>query len=230
MVNVYQRYSAGTLADTTPQVAADAVMDLAIMFVVIMRSPTNLGRAARVGTALLDAERAAARGIGPAVPALYLAHPNARSAAMLTPMLSFSSLIGAASTVGASENAVDTPEEWAHYLRQSRNRMIFDIGIVSLNSPHRSSMRDGVHEQFRDAGAIGRLMINGYYAFDFTALCYPVYIYGRDALGLDHLSARDQALLGNQGFMSVRTPDMPDPDDLLLPSAGSVLGRFAFGS
>jgi hypothetical protein len=221
LISVYQRHNAGTLAETTPQVVADAGMDLAFMFFAIMRSPSRVDRISRV----LPRDRMPGR------PALYVAHPFARSATMLTPIVAISSVAGAASTVMMGEESIDTPEEWARYLRQTRNRMLFDVNHIALNSPYRATLREGAYEQFGGGGNLGRLLVNGYYIFDFTVLCYPLYIYGRDALGLDRLPDEIRATLGDGNvFMSIRGPDMPDTDDLLLPTASGVLERFAFGN
>jgi hypothetical protein len=221
MVSVYQRHHAGTLAETTPQVAADAVMDLTFMFFAIMRSPSRVARVAQVQ------RRHQVTG----TPALYVAHSYTQSAAMLTPIVAISSAAGAAGTVMMGEEAIDTPEKWERYLRQSRNRILFDINHIALNSPARASLREGAYEQFGGGGNIGRLLVNGYYIFDFTVLCYPLYIYGRDALGLDRLPEPIRRNLGDgRVFMTIRGPDMPDPNDALLPSVSGVLERFAFGN
>ncbi len=218
LVNVYQRSQAGTLSQTQPQVAADLGMDLALMFFVVMRSPSRVDRISRVS----------ARDLAPGRPSLYIAHPYARSATMLTPIIAMSSVVGAASTIALNDDKIDTPEKWERYLRQSRNRMLFDVGYISLITPHRSNMRESVYEEFQNANALGRLAINGYYAFDFTVLAYPLYIYGRDALGLDHLPPQVRSLLGDgKVFLSVRAPGATDPNDALLPTASSVLARFA---
>lgn len=221
MVSVYQRHNAGTLAETTPQIAADGVMDLTFMFFAIMRSPSRVDRISRVSR----------RHLLPGTPAIYAAHSYTRSAAMLTPIVAISSAAGAAGTVMMGEEAIDTPEKWERYLRQSRNRILFDINHIALNSPARATLREGAYEQFGGAGNIGRLLVNGYYIFDFTVLCYPLYIYGRDALGLDRLPEPIRRNLGDgRVFMTIRGPDMPDPNDALLPSVSGVLERFAFGN
>jgi hypothetical protein len=216
-MNVYQRSQAGTLAETTPQIAADAGMDLALMFFIIMRSPSRVDSISRLQP----------RDLAPGRAPIYVAHPFVRTATMLTPILALSSAVGQGTTLAFEDDSIDSIEEWERFFRQSRNRIYFDVANVSLFSPSRSVGRESVYEEFKDANVLGRMAVNGYYGFDFTVLCYPAYIYGRDALGLDRLPESMKAFLGDgKVFMTVRTPTSPDVDNALLPSTATVLARF----
>jgi hypothetical protein len=221
-LNIYRRVQAGTLSETTDQVIADAGMDAVLMFFIAMRSPSRVDAISRVRS----------QDLLPSNKTVFVAHPNARSATMLAPVVAISSLVGAGIgqlTDVSSDNPIDTPEEWMAFLRQTRNRMIFDIGHVALFSPLRSAIREEVYSDFSDTTLLGSLIVNGYCAFDFGALAYPLYLGARDAMQLDHLPESVRTLI-TQGdgkvFLSIRAPGTPDPERALLPTVNSVMAQF----